>query len=72
MKIRELMNYLNENYDPDDAIVVQWWGRDQFDTSGMTPEQWVDAADYMETNPDTDWGYIHEALSEVLSEYMEN
>ena len=72
MKVRELMNYLSENYDPDDAIVVQWWDRDHFDTADMTPEQWVDAADYMETNTDTDWGYIHEALSEVLSEYMES
>jgi hypothetical protein len=68
MKVRELMNYLNENYDPDDAIVVAWWDRDHFDTADMTPEQWVDATDKV----DIDWSLTKQWLDDALYDYLEN
>ena len=70
MKVRELINYLSENYKPDDAVVVAWWDREYFDTSDLTPEQWVDAADYLDS--EMDWSGTHERLSDLLADYLDN
>ena len=72
MKVRELMNYLNEAYDPDDALIVAWWDRDHFDTADMTPEQWVDAADNIDIEGSMELMLTKQWLDEALNDYMEN
>jgi len=70
MKVRELMNYLNENYKPDDAIVVAWWDQSHFDAAeNLTQDEWAKAAEHIN---DIDWWYTHDALGEVLDNYLEN
>jgi hypothetical protein len=68
MKVLELINYLIDNYKPDDAIVVAWWDRDHFDTADMTHEQWVDAADHLEN---MEWSSTYDRLLYALNDYME-
>jgi len=67
MKVRELIHYLEKQYDPEDALVVAFWDRTSFDTADLTPEQWEDAAEYMEG---IDWQYVHKTLGEVLEGYV--
>lgn len=68
MKVRELIDALQRNYDPEDALVVAFWERKYFDTSDLTPEQWVDAADYLDG--EMDWSYTLDALAYTLNEYL--
>ena len=70
MKVRELIDALQRDYDPEDALVVAFWDREYFDTSDLTPEQWVDVADYL--GSEMDWSRTHERLSDLLADYLDN
>ena len=68
MKVRELIDALQRDYDPEDALVVAFWDREYFDTSDLTPEQWVDVADYLDS--EMDWSSTHDALGDLLNKYL--
>ena len=68
MKIQDLIDYLQHNYAPDEAIVVAWWDKEHFDAAeNLSPEEWAQAAEYM---GEMDWHYTHDALNDVLDGYL--
>jgi hypothetical protein len=68
MKVRELIDALQRNYAPDEAIVVAWWDKEHFDAAeNLSTEEWAQAAEYMD---EMDWSYTHDALEYTLNEYL--
>jgi hypothetical protein len=68
MKIQDLIDYLQRNYAPDEAIVVAWWDKEHFDAAeNLSTEEWAQAAEYMS---EMDWHYTHDALNDVLDGYL--
>ena len=69
MKIQRLIDYLQRNYEPDEAIVVAWWDQDHFDAAvNLSPDEWARAAEFM--GEYKDWHYTHEELGDLLDEYL--
>jgi len=70
MKIQELIDTLQRNYDPDDAVVIAWWDQDSFNEAGdMDEGEWAKATEYMD---EMDWSRTHDALTDVLRYYLDN
>jgi hypothetical protein len=65
MKVRTLVDYLVNNYDLDDSIVVAWWEKEQF--NAVPPDEWEEATEYME---EIDWSHTYDALSNALNDYL--
>jgi hypothetical protein len=69
MKIQDLIDYLQRNYEPDDAIVVAWWDQEHFDAAvNLSPDEWAQAAEFM---GEMDWSVTHETLVCALDEYLQ-
>lgn len=70
MKVYELIQHLQNNYAPDEAIVVAWWDQDSFSEAGdIDKDEWAKAAEYM---GEMDWSRTHNALTDVLRHYLDN
>jgi hypothetical protein len=70
MKVSEIIELLNKNYDPDDAVVVAWWDQASFSAAhDMDKDEWADVAEDLDG---IDWSYTHDILTDALTDYLEN
>ncbi len=68
MKVSQAIRMLNDNYQPDDEIYIEWWGKDVFDYSEdnpVTDEEWSIAVESAENKPD-------EMAMSIIYEQLEN
>lgn len=69
MKVSQIIKTLQENYDPDDVVVVAWWDKGLFSQANdMGADDWEAAAYDMEN---MSWSNTHDELSDVLDRWID-
>ena len=66
MKVREAITILQNDYNPDDVIVIAWWGHDGMEDT-VPKSEWDDYAEYVSGK--FDWSTTHEDLVAGYEEY---
>ena len=76
MRVKKLIEWLSEDFRPEDEVVVMVWGKELFphydhDTDAevpLTDEQWHEAVEGAEE--DRAMGYASETVYDIIREYI--
>ena len=79
MKVHEVIKRLQDNYSPDDDIVVAWWDYDDIihelglnhveDKEKLSKDEFSDLAEDIEDY--TDWNLVSEYFSDIYENWKE-
>ena len=61
MKVSDAIKYLQNDYKPDDEIVMAWWDIKAFEGDDIDPEHWAEFVDHVESKKD--WSGDQEDIS---------
>jgi hypothetical protein len=70
MRVEQAIKMLSDNYQPNDDIYIEWWGKEVLDPDGENPisdDDWAVAVSIVEDNP-SEWamGIIFDQLESAL------
>jgi hypothetical protein len=71
MKVKDLINRLNEYYSPDDQLIVAYWDKDGVQGSAnviLTDDQWTDIIAEQEAYESVDLDRYGETLQDIALE----
>jgi len=79
MKISDIVEHLQEKYDPNDEIVIAWWDRDLFakydpdkdDDIPLTKKEWTRALELMARDSSAWSDNISEKMYDFIRYYTE-
>lgn len=76
MKVSDAIKMLSDNYQPNDDIYIEWWGKEVFDhdeDNAISDDDWAVAVSIVEDNP-SEWamGLIFDELETALYEQKQD
>ena len=73
MKVQEIIERLNRDYQPDTELYVEWWDKEiveRFADANLLDEEWTQVVERMEDGERLDQSLIADELTEAAYEVL--